>query len=115
MGEGRFCEAGSPGTASCCCWDGARGCGGCGGSYGLRGPTPPPLRVTVRAGEVLYLPALWWHQVGNWHTQAVPETCMDCSPSLRLLCWLPGWGRRGWRLEMSCLRRLGSRMLPAAD
>ena len=23
---------------------------------------PPPLRVTVRAGEVLYLPALWWHQ-----------------------------------------------------
>jgi jumonji domain-containing protein 7 len=24
---------------------------------------PPPLRVTVRAGETLYLPAMWWHQV----------------------------------------------------
>ncbi|KAL3150254.1 hypothetical protein ABBQ32_000107 [Trebouxia sp. C0010 RCD-2024] len=24
---------------------------------------PKPFRVTVRAGEVLYLPSLWWHQV----------------------------------------------------
>ena len=24
---------------------------------------PQPLRVTVKAGEVLYLPSLWWHQV----------------------------------------------------
>ena len=24
---------------------------------------PKPLRVTVKAGEVLYLPSLWWHQV----------------------------------------------------
>ena len=24
---------------------------------------PKPLRITVRAGEVLYLPSLWWHQV----------------------------------------------------
>ena len=24
---------------------------------------PRPLRVTVRTGEVLYLPSLWWHQV----------------------------------------------------
>lgn len=24
---------------------------------------PKPFRVTVRAGEILYLPSLWWHQV----------------------------------------------------
>lgn len=24
---------------------------------------PKPLRVTVKAGEILYLPSLWWHQV----------------------------------------------------
>lgn len=26
---------------------------------------PPPLRVTVHAGEVLYLPAHWWHSVAQ--------------------------------------------------
>lgn len=26
---------------------------------------PPPLVVTVKAGEALYLPAKWWHQVGR--------------------------------------------------
>ena len=25
--------------------------------------SPKPFRVTVKAGEVLYLPSLWWHQV----------------------------------------------------
>eukprot|EP00887_Chlorella_sp_A99_P000675 scaffold5.g675.t1 len=35
-----------------------------GGGRLLQWPgAPPPLRVTVRAGEVLYLPAMWWHQV----------------------------------------------------
>lgn len=24
---------------------------------------PPPITVTVKAGEALYLPAMWWHQV----------------------------------------------------
>lgn len=24
---------------------------------------PPPIKVTVKAGEALYLPAMWWHQV----------------------------------------------------
>ena len=28
-------------------------------------PGLEPLRVTVSAGEVLYLPAMWWHQVGR--------------------------------------------------
>lgn len=26
---------------------------------------PPPIKVTVKAGEALYLPAMWWHHVSD--------------------------------------------------
>ncbi len=29
---------------------------------------PPPIKVTVKAGEALYLPAMWWHHV-SWQPQ----------------------------------------------
>lgn len=34
----------------------------------------PPIEVTVRRGEVLFIPSGWWHQVQNWgHTIAVTQ------------------------------------------
>lgn len=33
---------------------------------------PPPLKVTVKAGEALYLPAMWWH-----HVRIVQHSCLS--------------------------------------
>lgn len=59
---------------------------------------PPPLVVTVRAGEALYLPAKWWHQVGrlavpccgytmlgSWSSSASFSSGAACTPS-RWVC-----------------------------
>jgi jumonji domain-containing protein 7 len=45
---------------------------------------PPPLRVTVQAGEVLYLPALWWHQVGGRAFYQQPGQAGCCAGAWRL-------------------------------
>lgn len=45
---------------------------------------PPPLRVTVQAGEVLYLPAMWWHQVGAAAALSSSWRCMLGDPQRRL-------------------------------
>jgi jumonji domain-containing protein 7 len=37
--------------------------GGGGGGAGAAPRLPPPIRVTVRAGQMLYLPAFWFHHV----------------------------------------------------
>jgi hypothetical protein len=37
---------------------------------------PRPIRVTVRPGELLYLPAMWWHQV----CAALQGPCQGCQP-----------------------------------
>lgn len=37
---------------------------------------PPPIKVTVKAGEALYLPAMWWHHVSSDDLRWVGGGCM---------------------------------------
>lgn len=72
---------------------------------------PPPIKVTVKAGEALYLPAMWWHHV-SWGAEQfchVVGLLSTCSGSLGGLWRAVGRGGatparhaaapREWRLE----------------
>lgn len=72
---------------------------------------PPPIKVTVKAGEALYLPAMWWHHV-SWGAEQfchVDGLLSTCSGSLGGLSRAVGRGgatparhamaAREWRFE----------------
>lgn len=52
---------------------------------------PPPIRVTVKAGEALYLPAMWWHQVRRACGPAMAGGARPQPAQGRLPSPLPSW------------------------